>query len=488
MPPEMLKKLRERPAYKKSNELQIIPVQFHAIRNSDGPGGSSYVTGIKKGLELANLQFEQYNMRFMQCGEIHVIDDESLPIVTQDMSFDIHAEHKIDGAINIYVAQSLNPPGLGRIGGWATFPWWRDQGYDYVFMAQSFMDDVGILSHEMGHHFGLYHTHNVIQTDSIMIDTMTMDTINMGIEFVDRSNCEFGGDMICDTAADPLVQGGNVSRDCEYIGSELDPLGVPYSNDPPDPYNLMSYALSCFNRFTPTQEEHLHFWMNERMPELYCTGPGDLQLIDYDTEVTEASFGEDFEITLDLAYHSFSSDEYGMDTKIYLSKNGGVDDSDILLLDINGEDIPENSYFNKTYTLTIPADYDKTGLHFLLIYADPENTLEELDEFNNFQRHTFFLVEPEMTSPTIDLISGKEIIAYPNPTSDQITIGGLDQKYGTVVLELYNIYGSIIRSHISTIEEGKLKMQTASLMPGMHILHIYTKDGRKISNIQFTKH
>ena len=46
--------------------------------------------------------------------------------------------------------------------------------------------------HEMGHFFGLLHTHgysNTVKTD----------------EFVDGSNCNEAGDYFCDTPADPRL-------------------------------------------------------------------------------------------------------------------------------------------------------------------------------------------------------------------------------------------------------------------------------------------
>ena len=46
-----------------------------------------------------------------------------------------------------------------------------------------------VLAHELGHNIGLFHTHESPK------------------EFVDGSNCIQAGDRVCDTNADPNIQG-----------------------------------------------------------------------------------------------------------------------------------------------------------------------------------------------------------------------------------------------------------------------------------------
>lgn len=85
--------------------------------------------------------------------------------------------------------------------------------------------------HEMGHFFGLYHTHEPIPT-----------------EHVDRINCLNEGDLLCDTEADPYPL-GKVNAVCQYSGAKD---GGKWYIPPVD--NYMSYWPDyCACRFTTDQ-------------------------------------------------------------------------------------------------------------------------------------------------------------------------------------------------------------------------------------------
>ncbi len=72
------------------------------------------------------------------------------------------------------------------------------------------------LPHEMGHFFGLEHTFE-----------------GNGVELVDGSNCATHGDKVCDTPADPFVDGDNVgdyvNAGCEFISPKKDANGDFYN-------------------------------------------------------------------------------------------------------------------------------------------------------------------------------------------------------------------------------------------------------------------
>lgn len=84
------------------------------------------------------------------------------------------------------------------------------------------------MSHEAGHCFNLYHTHETA----------------FGIEPISRSNCTSTGDLICDTPADPNLL-GIVDSSCSYI---LNDGYNPLTN------NIMSYSRrNCRDKFTNGQ-------------------------------------------------------------------------------------------------------------------------------------------------------------------------------------------------------------------------------------------
>lgn len=105
-----------------------------------------------------------------------------------------------------------------------------------------------ILSHEMGHALGLYHTFK---------DTGCGPSYSALNEYVDGTDCEILGDFICDTEATPnLAIVGYNSTLCTYENTTcLDPNDEAYENA--DPKNIMNYAGPCRQYFTPGQGERM---------------------------------------------------------------------------------------------------------------------------------------------------------------------------------------------------------------------------------------
>lgn len=99
--------------------------------------------------------------------------------------------------------------------------------------------DSYLLSHEIGHVLGLFHT---------------FESTAFGVEYVNGSNCSFTGDIICDTKASQNINWDlNLVDDglCQYIGSDTDVNGDLYD---PDPKNIMEYSsLNCTEYFTSEQ-------------------------------------------------------------------------------------------------------------------------------------------------------------------------------------------------------------------------------------------
>lgn len=101
-------------------------------------------------------------------------------------------------------------------------------GYGNVVIGKNCID-VGTISHELGHFFGLKHTFD-----------------NAIPELVDGSNCKTAGDGFCDTPADPYkMESLEPYVDpftCKFISEEKDANGEFYN---PDVSNIMSYYGRC---------------------------------------------------------------------------------------------------------------------------------------------------------------------------------------------------------------------------------------------------
>jgi hypothetical protein len=107
---------------------------------------------------------------------------------------------------------------------------------DLILIQKSTASGGIVMTHELGHFFGLYHTFET----------------KFGIELVDASNCATTGDLICDTEADynPVSMVG-----CQYIGNKKDAAGNFYM---PPIGNIMAYH-PCSCKFTTQQYNRMAF-------------------------------------------------------------------------------------------------------------------------------------------------------------------------------------------------------------------------------------
>lgn len=104
-----------------------------------------------------------------------------------------------------------------------------------------------VISHEMGHCLGLWHTHQ----GSVPFPELDF----LCDELVNSSNCASCGDFVCDTPADPGMSFTVEHPDCEWSGSETDANLDPYD---PDEKIIMSYSNpSCMEYFTDGQGERM---------------------------------------------------------------------------------------------------------------------------------------------------------------------------------------------------------------------------------------
>jgi len=213
----------------------LVRIAPHIVRQSDGSGGlpeARYWQAIAD----ANQHFAP-QISFFTPYQIDYIDSDAF-------YFDIDTINEIDAlrqtnpvsdGINMYFTETLDYES-GALCGISAFTFSSVQA---IAMRNSCTaNDSGLgnhstFSHEIGHFFDLFHTHEPA----------------FGDEYVDGSNCDSAGDLVCDTPADPQLGSSTVdSGTCEYTGSATDPQGDPYV---PDATQLMSYSLKhCRDNFS----------------------------------------------------------------------------------------------------------------------------------------------------------------------------------------------------------------------------------------------
>lgn len=154
----------------------------------------------------------------------------------------LYEQYGQNNQINIYLVQSITDKTQSQISAYTYTPVFRQVDYqaNMIIITVDAIYDQSTLAHEMGHFFGLLHTHG--------------EDGQLEKEYVDRRNCSTAGDYICDTPADPNLNVYPTMVRCDGDSSVYtdiglkDLVGKPYR---PMVNNIMSYApASCRNAFT----------------------------------------------------------------------------------------------------------------------------------------------------------------------------------------------------------------------------------------------
>ena len=222
-------------------------IRANIVRTSAGTGGLS-VADLNAAMTLMNIRYEAACMAFYICGPINYIDDDTYYDFDKTEETALTTAYNVSNLINVYFVNSVTSSG-NTICGYASFP----GGANRIIMDNSCTNNGSTLTHEFGHFFGLYHTHEPF----------------FGFELVNGSNCTTAGDRICDTPADPQLGSSNVSASCMYTGTSTDANGDTYV---PNPNNIMSYSLKpCRSFYSPEQLSVLSFNFYNVRNTFMCT-------------------------------------------------------------------------------------------------------------------------------------------------------------------------------------------------------------------------
>jgi hypothetical protein len=224
-----------------------IPFQIHLFKKSDTTSVLT-LADIYHEIDTVNSFYANANMFFYECAPPELIIDDSLYDFSSFEEPILLNDHYTADVLNLYFPNTAKS-GNTLVCGYSRYP----PSVDLAVISASCAKNGSTLPHEIGHYFGLMHTH----------ETFT------GPELVDGSNCSFAGDQICDTPADPMLDYSNVTLACAYTGTVTDGNGVPYT---PDVTNIMSYSRKeCRFYFSPMQYTVLNTTMQNERSYLFCS-------------------------------------------------------------------------------------------------------------------------------------------------------------------------------------------------------------------------
>lgn len=329
-----------------------VPLTLHVVRDSNGNGGLSDER-LVRALDDANLYYANGGIRFCWPGPTDYIDDD-------DFYFNIDTMAEIDAlrqtnvvpnTVNIYFTENLAYEG-GPICGISSFTFSDVQGIVIANGCTATDENHSTFSHEIGHYFDLFHTHETA----------------FGDECADGSNCDTAGDLLCDTPADPGLGTHNVDENCAYVGNETDPC----NNDPynPDPTNLMSYSRKhCRDNFSAQQDGRALATLQNLRPELMwdkCPGENQWNL-DAKLLAEDGAEGDRFGYSVSISTETalvgaIYDDEHGtLSGSAYVfRKVGGVwgQEAKLLASDGTAYDYFADSVSISGDTALVGADYD----------------------------------------------------------------------------------------------------------------------------------
>ena len=237
--------------------IKRVPLRFVAFNSAKTAG----LAQADVNLALANLNkaFQPIGLEFFSCQTpVNVISPTYADFLYSEES-DLWKTYQNNKVINVFCFESIEK---GGVSGYTKFPW--NSPVYAIFIDKRVLTSTTLV-HEMGHYYGLYHTHGKSNCEE------TTD------ELVNDPNCDKTGDDVCDTPADPNLSGPNCSQNqvavpsCVYFGTAKDKNGDTYK---PDPRNFMSYASPlCRNYFSPGQYDRMGYFAQFRIYPEECPPP-----------------------------------------------------------------------------------------------------------------------------------------------------------------------------------------------------------------------
>ena len=432
----------------RNNKKVSIGITVHIVETVQGAANIEIQT-LYNELDAVNNFFSASGISFFYCGSPRFIQGKDIYTYRQAAD-ELNLQNAEDNTINIYYLDNIGDSQLSDFAcGISQFPWRGKLRDRFIIMQKSCSTNGTTLAHELGHYFGLFHTHETFG----------------GRELVNGSNCDSAGDLLCDTPADPNLAVTGLSG-CSYDANALDANGEKYR---PSVGNLMAYSPSrCRLRFSNNQNDLMNFY---------------LETTDLATIITDCDFYPDYSIAstanklnitsgqiLELEY-TFDNEGITADQSVdifwKLTREGEIEltiQKDVLELKAGTASVTQS--FNVEFPIS-----KGTGAYTLTAVLDPDSKIQERDKRNNF--HTIDL--------TVDNAQFSDILLFPNPANDQLKVFARDKvRGGDITLQIVDYMGRIYyeEKKFKSGDEFFADVSIDFLEAGLYFLNVrYDRDG-----------
>ncbi|NBC84180.1 MAG: hypothetical protein GVY19_12500 [Bacteroidetes bacterium] len=208
---------------------RIFHVSLYIVKDISGNPGVVF-PALETALNGLNMAYNEIGVTFTLSDTTYVnnyhfnsINKESSK---QNM---LTSQFHTGNQINLYLISNLRDGSEQNVCGYTYMP---GDSLDFIFVRKDCLEPE-IFARQFGHFFNLYNTHET----------------SFGAEPVNGENCANTGDQVCDTPADPGLD-GLVNSNCQYTGNakDGDDYYIPHTT------NYMSDApLSCRCYFSEQQ-------------------------------------------------------------------------------------------------------------------------------------------------------------------------------------------------------------------------------------------
>lgn len=207
---------------------------IHLVRHSNGTGGqdASVIPTILNNLASV---YNPNNIAFQYLGYDEILNDTYYNFLPKDAKyFQLIQINQKANAINMYLLDNQSMNGGVAVPGSNNMAMGGSYSVPGTNQAQLLVPSLGV-AHEIGHCLGLYHTFES----------------SFGDEFVNGSNCQTAGDLVCDTPAEPVDLIFTENSSCARTITRKDANGDFYNWIVT---NIMNYCRpSCWSSFTNGQ-------------------------------------------------------------------------------------------------------------------------------------------------------------------------------------------------------------------------------------------